>query len=175
MSRGLTFLAGGVILFANVQAHAQPLLTSSSNEQIEEYCVGCHNFEDYAGSLDLTQALAANVADYAETWEKVIRKLRAGMMPPPGEARPPESEYLLLTRDLENQVDRVAVVNPGSVTIHRLNRTEYANAIRDLLDLEIDPALLLPSTRWPGASITWPVPWLSHRRCWKPIQALQPA
>ncbi len=145
MSRGLTFLAGGALFFAGVHAHAQPVLTSSSNEQIEEYCVGCHNFEDYAGSLDLTQALAANVADHAETWEKVIRKLRAGMMPPPGEARPPESEYLLLTRDLENQVDRVAVVNPGSVTIHRLNRTEYANAIRDLLALEIDPALLLPS------------------------------
>jgi hypothetical protein len=145
MSKGLTLLAGGVILFANVQAHAQPLPQDSNRELIEAYCVGCHNFEDYAGSLDLTQALADSVPDHAETWEKVIRKLRAGMMPPPGEARPPESQYQLLMRDLENQVDSFAPVNPGSVTMHRLNRTEYANAIRDIFDLEIDPSLLLPS------------------------------
>ena len=145
MSKGLTLLAGGTLLFAVVQAHAQPVLTKSNSELVEEYCVGCHNFEDYAGSLDLTQALAASIPDHAETWEKVIRTLRAGMMPPPGAARPPESQYLLLTHDLENQIDSFAPVNPGSVTMHRLNRTEYANAIRDIFALEIDPGLLLPS------------------------------
>ena len=74
----------------------------------------------------------------------MIRKLRAGVMPPPGMRRPPLAEYEGLRDWLEAEMDRKAAANPnpGSVVLHRLNRTEYANVIRDLLDIEIDPAAL---------------------------------
>jgi hypothetical protein len=80
-------------------------------------------------------------------WERVIRKLRAGMMPPPGMPRPPLAKYEELRDWLEAQVDQKAAAhpNPGSVVLHRLNRTEYANAIRDLLALDIDASTLLPA------------------------------
>jgi hypothetical protein len=87
----------------------------------------------------------ARVGANAEVWEKVVRKLRAGMMPPPGTARPSVAEYEGLRDWLEAEIDRTARINPGSKLLHRLNRTEYANAIRDLLDIEIDPATFLPS------------------------------
>ena len=85
--------------------------------------------------LDLTK-----VAEHAELWEKVIRKLRAGVMPPPDLPRPSLAEYDGLRDWLEAEIDRATATNvhPGSVVLHRLNRTEYANAIRDLLDLRID-------------------------------------
>jgi hypothetical protein len=77
---------------------------------------------------------------------KVVRKLRAGLMPPPGVRRPPLAEYEGLRDYLEAEIDRKAASrsNPGSVVMHRLNRTEYANSVRDLLDLEIDTTTLLP-------------------------------
>src|SRR4030095_9919919 len=84
------------------------------------------------------------VADGAEVWEKVIRKLRAGVMPPPDIPRPPLPDYEALRDWLENEMDRAARTAPGTVVLHRLNRTEYANAIRDLLDLQIDATTLLP-------------------------------
>ena len=87
----------------------------------------------------------ATVGDHAELWEKVVRKLRAGMMPPPGVRRPPTAEYIALRDWLETEIERSARDNPGAKVLHRLNRTEYANAIRDLLALEIDPATLLPA------------------------------
>ena len=74
-----------------------------------------------------------------------MRKLRAGMMPPPGARRPPAAEYAALRDWLESEIDRTAEATPGTKVLHRFNRTEYANAIRDLLDLEIDPATLLPA------------------------------
>jgi hypothetical protein len=80
----------------------------------------------------------------AEQWEKVIRKLRAGVMPPPGRPRPTATEQLALTEYLETTIDRAAPSRPGSKGLHRLNRTEYANVIKDLLDLQIDPDQFLP-------------------------------
>ena len=78
----------------------------------------------------------ATAGDHPELWEKVVRKLRAGVMPPPGMRRPPLAEYEGLRDWLEAEIDRKAGnANPGSVVLHRLNRTEYANAVRDLLDL----------------------------------------
>ena len=86
------------------------------------------------------------VGDHAEEWEKVIRKLRAGMMPPPGMPRPTLAKYEGLRDYLENEIDHKAAgrSNPGSVVMHRLNRTEYATVIHDLLDLDIDTSTLLP-------------------------------
>ena len=114
-------------------------------EQIEEYCIGCHNFEDYAGSLELETILNDPLSAHAEEWEKAIRKLRAGMMPPPGQDRPDPNTYLALTRWMEDAIDDNAPLNPGSKTLHRLNQSEYANAIAELLGIEIDPSQYLPA------------------------------
>jgi len=113
---------------------------------LDQYCVTCHSDRVKTANLSLQGLDLTKVADHAETWEKVIRKLRAGVMPPPDLPRPPLAEYEGLRDWLEAEIDRVAVTRPnaGSVVLHRLNRTEYANAIRDLLDLQVDVTTLLP-------------------------------
>jgi hypothetical protein len=124
---------------------AEVTLDPAQKAQLDEYCTDCHNFDDFAGSLDLTSFINDDMSHNAETWEKVIRKLRAGMMPPPGQPRPDWTAYTALTEQLENSIDSTAVINPGALMLHRLNRVEYANAIRDLLALEIDTTTLLPA------------------------------
>src|SRR4029079_15096474 len=96
--------------------------------------------------LSLEHADFTDIPKSAETWEKVIRKVRAGMMPPPGMPRPPGSQLDAMAGFLETSLDRAAVARPrpGRTAMHRLNRAEYANAIRDLLSLEIDATALLP-------------------------------
>jgi len=114
---------------------------------LDEYCVTCHNDRSRRANLSLEKLDLMTVGDHPELWEKVIRKLRAGVMPPPGIRRPPPNEYEGLRVWLENEIDQKAAsrgVNPGYVFLHRLNRAEYANVIRDLLDIEIDPAKFLP-------------------------------
>jgi hypothetical protein len=113
---------------------------------LDRYCVTCHNDRVKTANLSLEALDLAKVGDRAELWEKVIRKLRAGVMPPPDLPRPPLADYEGLRDWLEAEIDRTAAAtpNPGSVVLHRLNRTEYANAIRDLLDLPIDTTTLLP-------------------------------
>src|SRR5687768_786459 len=127
-----------------------PASGALSSEQaralLDKYCVSCHNDRLKTQNLSLQGLDLANVADHAEVWEKVIRKLRAGVMPPPDMPRPPLAEYEALRDWLEASVDRATKgrTPPGSVVLHRLNRTEYANAIRDLLDLRVDVTTLLP-------------------------------
>jgi mono/diheme cytochrome c family protein len=113
---------------------------------INQYCVTCHNDRLKTANLSLQGRDLSMVGDHAELWEKVVRKLRAGVMPPPDVPRPALAEYEGLRDWLEAEIDRHAAgrVNPGSVVLHRLNRTEYANSVRDLLDLEIDVTTLLP-------------------------------
>ena len=113
---------------------------------IDQYCVTCHNDRLKTAQLSLEHLDLAAVGDHAELWERVVRKLRAGVMPPPDVKRPPLAEYDALRDWLETEIDRNAAarLNPGSVILHRLNRTEYANVVRDLLDLEVDVATLLP-------------------------------
>ncbi len=120
--------------------------TAATEESlVNRYCVTCHNDRIKTANLSLQQYELAKAGDEPEVWEKVIRKLRAGLMPPPGMPRPPLADYEGLRDWLENEIDRKAVgPNPGAVVLHRLNRTEYANAVRDLLDLQIDPTSLLP-------------------------------
>ena len=113
---------------------------------LDKYCVTCHNDRLKTANLSLQTLDLAKVADHADLWEKVVRKLRAGVMPPPDMPRPSLAEYDGLRDWLEAEIDRASAARatPGSVVLHRLNRTEYANAIRDLLDLQIDVAALLP-------------------------------
>jgi hypothetical protein len=113
---------------------------------LDRYCVSCHSDRVKTANLSLQGLDLTDVAEHAEVWEKVIRKLRAGVMPPPELPRPSLAEYEGLRDWLEAEIDRAARSKPnaGSVVLHRLNRTEYANAVRDLLDLRIDAAALLP-------------------------------
>lgn len=118
-----------------------PALLLAQQPVINQYCVGCHNTQSKAGGL----ALDAAKPDDAATWEKVLRRVRGRTMPPVGLPRPKEPEYQTLVASLEKQLDS-GPVNPGRTdTFRRLNRTEYQNAIRDLLALEVDVTSLLPA------------------------------
>ena len=133
---------------ASPPTSASPTTSASQSQRalLDKYCVTCHSDRLKTANLSLQGLDVAKVADHAEVWEKVIRKLRAGVMPPPSLPRPPLTDYDGLRDWLEGEIDRVAATkpNPGSVVLHRLNRTEYANVIRDLLDLRIDVTTLLP-------------------------------
>jgi mono/diheme cytochrome c family protein len=121
--------------------------TGAAHQQLlTDYCVTCHNERLKTGGLVLDPSTLSNAAAHAGQWELVIRKLRAGLMPPPGVRRPPQQALDGFTQSLEQELDRAATAspNPGRPLLHRLNRTEYANAIRDLLHLNVDPTTLLP-------------------------------
>ncbi|PYS05547.1 MAG: hypothetical protein DMG12_07210 [Acidobacteria bacterium] len=121
---------------------------SSQRAFMDTYCVTCHNDRLRTGELSLEKVELQNGAEGAETWEKVIRKLRTGAMPPQGAPRRPDTAAAdNFVSFLEASIDRAAMAkpNPGRATVHRLNRTEYGNAIRDLLALDIDPTPLLPA------------------------------
>ena len=116
---------------------------------LDRYCVTCHNDRLRTGGLSL-DAGAVDTADpsrHADVWEKVIAKLRTGAMPPPGRPRPDEATYDAVAGRLEADIDRAAAASPDpgrTSTVHRLNRTEYRNAIRDLFALDLDVTPLLP-------------------------------
>jgi hypothetical protein len=117
---------------------------SSHRAVLDKYCVTCHNQRLKTGGLTLDTLDLAKVPAQAETWEKVIRKLRSGTMPPAGLPRPDAATYGSLAEWLETQIDQASEPYAGRPILHRLNRAEYANAIRDLLALDIDAASLLP-------------------------------
>jgi hypothetical protein len=118
-----------------------------SRALVDRYCVGCHNQRLKTAKLELDVLDLTHPEKNALTWERAIRKLRGGMMPPPGAAKPTAAEVNLLATYLEDSLDKAGVANPnpGSVRIHRLNRAEYANAARDLFGIEVDSAALLPT------------------------------
>ncbi len=151
LSRRALGAATLAIIFAATSTTAQrgPASAPTAAAQralLDQYCVTCHNDRLKTSNLSLEKLDLAAVGDHTELWERVVRKLRAGVMPPPGVRRPALAEYDGLRDWLETEIDRrsAAHVNPGSVVLHRLNRTEYANVIRDLLDLETDVTTLLP-------------------------------
>src|SRR5580700_6125671 len=111
---------------------------------LDKYCVTCHNQRLKTGGLTLDNVDLAKVPAQAEVWEKVVRKLRSGTMPPAGLPRPDAATYKSLAGWLESQIDQGSEPYAGRPIMHRLNRSEYANAIRDLLALDIDAASLLP-------------------------------
>jgi hypothetical protein len=114
---------------------------------VNKYCVSCHNQKLKTANLLLDRADSEHVANSAEAWEKVIVKLRSRAMPPPGLARPDNATYDRVADWLAAEIDRAAKshVNPGrTASLHRLNRAEYANAVRDLLAVEVDAQATLP-------------------------------
>ena len=120
--------------------------TAAPRAVLDEYCVTCHNTRVQAAGLALDIADLGDVGGGAEVWEQVVRKLRTGAMPPAGRPRPDRATRTQLLSWLETALDAAASTdpNPGRPAIHRLNRTEYVNAIRDLLGLEVDGRTLLP-------------------------------
>ena len=128
------------------RAAASPRTAPADNEVVRQYCVRCHNDRRLLGGMSLERFDAADATASAELAERMIRKLRAGMMPPPGARRPDEDVLTGLAVSLEEQLDRAAEEspNPGRRTFQRLNRAEYAASVRDLLDLEIDAGKYLP-------------------------------
>jgi hypothetical protein len=112
---------------------------------LDAYCETCHNSAEYTAGLSFESLRPDTIAEDAETWEKVVRKLRGHMMPPPGEPSPKPDQVGEFVAWLEARLDAASPdVDPGHTVMHRLNRYEYANAVRDLVELEIDPAELLP-------------------------------
>lgn len=135
-------------LFSTVAFGSQAPSTSSPARQlVDKYCVTCHNQRLKTAGLILDRLDIDHPAASAETWEKVIVKLRSRAMPPAGAPRPDNASYDAAAGWLESEIDRQAAahVNPGrSAALHRLNRTEYANAVRDLIGVEVDPQAMLP-------------------------------
>jgi hypothetical protein len=138
----LLFLAG-----ISSAALAQPEDAEHQRQFIQSYCVECHNFEDWAGSLDLELANISEPLADSEIWEKVMVKFRGNLMPPLGQPAPETEERLAFVNYLQANIDSATLnnPNPGKSSLHRLNRTEYGNVIRDLLDLHVDISEYLPA------------------------------
>src|SRR5687767_1385932 len=115
-------------------------------EVVTTYCVSCHNERLKTAGLMLDTVDVSDPAAAADVWERAVRKMRVGMMPPQGAPRPDATTQASLLSYLTTSLDRAARAhpNPGRPLVHRLNRAEYANTIRDLLALDVDPSSMLP-------------------------------
>jgi hypothetical protein len=137
------------ILFVAIAAapiYGQTQNPDEPHAVVQRYCQTCHNGRMKAGGLLLDQLDVDHPDRDPQSWEKVVRKLRTGMMPPAGAPRPDRGTLDRFAASIETVLDRTAAAapNPGAPVLHRLNRAEYANAVRDLLDLPIDAATMLP-------------------------------
>src|SRR6185436_3022171 len=125
-----------------------PSLIAQDRAVLDKYCITCHNQKLKTAGLSLEAADFARPSNSADVWEKVIRKLRAEMMPPVGAPRPEKAALDGIASYLETSIDKIAATkpNPGRTVLHRLNRAEYGNAIRDLFALNaLDVTSLLPA------------------------------
>jgi hypothetical protein len=146
-------LAAALLLVAgltNVETQTPPPATTvtvpTPQAVVDRYCATCHSARLKTGGLVLEGLPVAQAGQQPQVWEKVVRKLRTGMMPPANAPRPDRATLDGLAASAETTIDRAAAAapNPGAPALHRLNRAEYANAIRDLLDLPVDAVSLLP-------------------------------
>ena len=132
----------GFVTLTVSPAVAQPNKASTTLQRalIDQYCITCHNQRLRTAGLTLDTAAVNDVAGSAAIWEKVLRKVRTGAMPPPSMPRPDKTALDTFTSRLETALDQASSAdpNPGRVAVHRLNQAEYANAVRDLLGLEVD-------------------------------------
>lgn len=142
---GQTPIDQGRLKAAPTTIQAAPA-AAPSRALIDAYCVGCHNQRAKVGGLALDTVDLGDPSAHAHVLEAAVRKLRGGLMPPPGSRRPGQAEVDAFVTSLERSLDAAAEAhpNPGRVPLHRLNRSEYANAIEDLLGLRVDAAALLP-------------------------------
>ena len=125
----------------------QPDTPEAQRALVDQYCVACHNERTMSGNLSLQNVDLGAVSEHGELWEKVVQKLRGGLMPPPGRPRPVKVAYDGFKTWLESELDQAAAgdPNPGRTeSFHRLNRTEYRNIVRDLLAIDMDFGNLLP-------------------------------
>jgi hypothetical protein len=145
-SQVLPFMAGALALGVSLGMAGQARAAAAELDgMLQDYCTKCHNFEDYAGGIDLEGFGPQNIHQDPEVGEKVIRRLRAGMMPPVGEPRPDVATLQALAAALEQSIDSNSDFKPDRPGMHRMNRTEYGNAIRDLLAVQINPADYFPA------------------------------
>jgi mono/diheme cytochrome c family protein len=144
-------LAGGFLLTLEAQqppASPSPAPIDTHKTFVTRYCASCHNDRLKRGGLSLDTATAVDIGEHPDLWEQVLRKVRARQMPPVGLPRPDDATYHAEITTLETSLDRAAAAspNPGrTATLRRLTRTEYQNAIRDLLALDVDISSLLPA------------------------------
>src|SRR5580704_9531249 len=141
------FLSSSIVALLAGIATGQGTDTAFQQAFVNRNCAGCHNDKLKSGNFSWAQVDLAHVDHTAEPAEKAIRMLRAGMMPPPGVPRPEPAATTAFVTSLEAGIDRKAAAqpNPGAPALHRLNRTEYHNSIRDLLAVDVDVASLLPA------------------------------
>lgn len=147
LSRAVVCFGLLICVFQTVIAQERSVATVETGAVLERYCIGCHNERLQTAGLALDTLDASNPSEAPEVWERVIAKLRAGSMPPPGRLRPSPSVYRTVATSLETALDLewARDPDPGRINaIHRLNRTEYNNAIRDLFALNVDVTELLP-------------------------------
>jgi cytochrome c5 len=129
------------------QSKTRPTQSSPVGALVTKYCVTCHNERLKTANLLLDKADTDQIANSAETWERVAVQLRSRAMPPVNMSRPDNATYTAVASWLETELDRAAIARPHPgrpAGLHRLNRTEYANAVRDLFGIEIDAAAMLP-------------------------------
>ena len=141
----VTLAAGAALRAAGPPPQEQPA-QSPDRAMLDRHCLACHNDRLRTAGLSLQGRDISDVAADPAVWEKVLGKLRTGGMPPPDRPRPTDAETEPVMAWLEASLDRIALdnPNPGRPAVHRLNRTEYGRAVRDLLDLEVDVAAMLP-------------------------------
>jgi mono/diheme cytochrome c family protein len=138
-------LVGALAAKPRAEVGLQPRLAPEPAAVLNQYCASCHNERLKTAGFVIDRLNPASVRDNPAAWEKIVRKLRTGTMPPPGSPRPAPEVYDATATWLEGELDRTAQPNPGRPALRRLNRAEYGNAIRDLLDLHVDvESLLLP-------------------------------
>src|SRR5437867_4557255 len=142
-SLGVVLLAAEAVMFWQ---SPPARLASRPQAPVHKYCVGCHNDRRMSGGFSWATIDLSNPAGNAEASERVIRKLTAGLMPPAGAPRPEQASTNALIESLETSIDRAAALHPfaGAPELHRVNRTEYRNSIRDLLATDVDVSSLLP-------------------------------
>ena len=161
----------GLLAATLIMGAAPPVSTQTtaadSRAVLTQYCFACHNDRLKTGGLSLERMDLTSIGESPDVWEKVVRRLRTGAMPPAPSRRPDQATYDRLTSWLEGELDRgaAALPNPGRPLLHRLNRAEYGNVIRDLLAVDVDVRRCCRRTTRRSASTTTPTSSSSRRRC----------
>ena len=148
MVRKPVILIAPALIVVALACQARGAESRTIRATVNRYCVSCHDVDDPDGGLDLASVLSDDVGRHPAVWEKVVRRLRGRQMPPAGKKRPDEATYVSVQSEIERALDDEATRHPmpgRTDTIRRLTRTEYQNAIRDLLALDIDATSLLPA------------------------------